>query len=229
MMDHSKAKIGRREFMETAAAAATFSILKPQLVRGTAANSAVQVGLLGCGGRGTGDTTDLVEGGGARVAALADLFPDQLAAARKTFDELGRSKGHAPIDSSQLFLGPKAYEQIVSSKAVDAVVITTPPYFHPEHLEAAVAAGKHIYVEKPVAIDVPGAKRVIRAGERAQGRLSLDVGFQIRNAPPFVELVKRIHGGALGKMVCGQAYYYATTIERPAWPNASPAERRLRN
>jgi predicted dehydrogenase len=229
MSDEAKQKMGRREFMGTAAAAATFTILKPELVRGTAANSAVRVGLLGCGGRGTADASDLVESAGARVVALADLFPDQLAAARKTFDQLGQSKGHAAIDASQLFVGPKAYEQIVASKQVDAVVITTPPYFHPQHLEAAVAAGKHIYCEKPVAVDVPGAKRVIRAGEKAQGRLSLDVGFQIRNAPPFVELTKRIHAGALGKIVCGQAYYYTGAIDRPAWPNASPTEVRLRN
>jgi predicted dehydrogenase len=161
--------------------------------------------------------------------ALADIFPDQLAATRKTFDALAQSRGYAAIDSSQLFVGPKAYEQIVSSKEVDAVLITTPPYFHPEHLEAAVQAGKHVYCEKPVAIDVAGAKRIIHIGERAQGRLSLDVGFQIRNAPPFVELVRRIQAGALGKIICGQGYYYTSAIERPEWPNASPAERRLRN
>jgi predicted dehydrogenase len=128
-----------------------------------------------------------------------------------------------------MFLGPKAYEQIAASKEVDAIVITTPPYFHPQHLEAAVAAGRHVYCEKPVAVDVAGAKRVVHAGERARGRLSLDVGFQIRNAPPFVEMVRRIHAGALGKIACGQAYYYTGAIDRPAWPNASPAERRIRD
>jgi len=92
-----------------------------------------------------------------------------------------------------------------------------------------VAAGKHVYCEKPVAIDVPGAKRVSRAGENAKGKLSLAVGFQIRKAPPYVELVKRIHGGALGTIGCGLAYYYCPHIDRPDWPNASPVERRLRN
>ena len=92
---------------------------------------------------------------------------------------------------------------------MDAIVVTSPPYFHPQHLEAVVEAGKHVYCEKPVAVDVPGAKQVIEIGKRAEGTLSLDVGFQIRNATPFVELVKRIHGGALGKIVCGEVYYYA--------------------
>ena len=221
--------IDRRRFIGKAAGAAGLMIISPRLVRGTAANSAVRVGLLGCGGRGDADATDLVETGGARVVALADLFPDQLEKAEKRFDDLAQSKGYAAIDRSQMFVGPRAYEQIVNSKEVDAIVITTPPYFHPLHLQAAVAAGKHVYCEKPVAVDVRGAKRVVEAGKRAEGRLSLDVGFQIRNAPPFVELVKRVHSGALGTIACGEAYYYGTTLDRPEWPNASPAERRIRN
>ena len=222
----SSAKLSRRNFI---GAAAGVMIVGSNVVRGTAANSDLRVGLLGCGGRGTADATDLVETGKARVVALGDLFQDQLDAARKHFDELGRSKGHAALDPSQMFRGPNAYQQIVASKEVDIIVITTPPYFHPQHLEAAVAAGKHVYCEKPVAVDVPGAKRVMRAGEQAQGRLSLDVGFQIRSAPPFVELVERIRGGAIGQIGCGEAYYYGTTLDRPPWPNASPDERRIRN
>jgi len=193
----------RREFIGTAAAAAGVMIMSGRQAFGTAANSAVRVGLLGCGGRGTADATDLAETGSARVVALADLFQDQLDAAKKHFDGLAQSKSYAGVDRAQMFVGPRAFEQIANSKEVDAVVITTPPYFHPQHLEAVVAAGKHAYCEKPVAVDVRGAKHVIEIGKRAEGRLSLDVGFQIRNAPPFVELVNRIHGGALGTIGCG--------------------------
>jgi predicted dehydrogenase len=78
-------------------------------------------------------------------------------------------------------------------------------------------------------VDVPGARRVIETGKKAEGRLSLNVGFQIRKAPPFAELVRRIHAGALGEIVSGEAYYYCPFIERPAWPPASASERRLRN
>jgi myo-inositol 2-dehydrogenase/D-chiro-inositol 1-dehydrogenase len=112
---------------------------------------------------------------------------------------------------------------------VDAIVVATPPYFHPLHLEAAVGGGKHVYLEKPVAVDVPGAMKVIDIGKRAEGKLSLDVGFQIRDCPPFVEMVRRIHAGAIGKIVCGEAHYLTGYIERPQWPNASPEEYRLRN
>ena len=228
MTDESKNKLDRREFIGTAAAAGAL-LIRPELVRGTAANSDVRLGLLGCGGRGSEVAGSMARQSGARVVALADLFDDQLQAGKNRFDKLAGEKGYAGVDSAQMFRGPKAYQQLAASKEVDAVVIGTPPYFHPQHLEAAVAAGKHVYLEKPVAVDVHGSKRVIRAGEKANGRLSLAVGFQIRHAPPFVEMVRRIHGGALGKMVTGQAYYYTGALERPAWPNASPAERRLRN
>ncbi len=222
-------KVDRRKFLGTAAATAGILLLKPELVRGTAANSAVRVGLLGCGGRGTEDATNLIDTGGARVVALADLFQDQLERARDNFNKLQQDKGYAALDTSQFFVGPNAFQQIAASMEVDAIVIATPPFYHPQHLEAAAAAGKHVYLEKPVAVDVPGAKKVMEVGKRAGGKLSLDVGFQIRDCPPFVELVKRIHGGALGKIICGESYYFASYLDRPAWPNATPVERRLRN
>ena len=222
-------KVDRRRFLGTAAATAGVLLLKPELVSGTAANSAVRVGLLGCGGRGTEDATNMIDTGGARVVALADLFQDQLDKARETFNKMQQAKGYAALDGAQLFVGPDAFHQIAASKELDAIVIATPPYYHPRHLEAAVAAGKHVYLEKPVAVDVPGALKVIEIGKRAQGKLSLDVGFQIRDCPPFLEMVKRIHGGALGKIICGESHYFAGYLDRPAWPDATPVERRLRN
>jgi myo-inositol 2-dehydrogenase / D-chiro-inositol 1-dehydrogenase len=228
--ENRSTRFDRRKFLKSAAATTAGAMfIKPGLVRGTAVNSAVRVGLLGCGGRGTEDATNLIDTGNARVVALADLFRDQLDAARANFDKIQQPKGFAVIDASQLFLGPDAYQQIAHSKDVDAIVVATPPYYHPQHLEAAVAAGKHVYLEKPVAVDVPGALRVMEIGKRAEGKLSLDVGFQIRDCPPFVELVRRLHGGALGKIVCGEAYYLTGYIDRPAWPSASPVEKRLRN
>src|SRR5438876_5091937 len=185
---NSSDKLNFLTFIASTSAATALIFIKPELVRGTDANSAVRVGLLGCGGRGTVDATNLVDTGGARVVALADMFQDQLDTARANFDKLQQAKGFAAIDSSQLFVGPNAFHEIAASREVDAIVVATPPYFHPQHLEAVVAAGKHVYLEKPVAVDVPGAKRVIEIGQRAEGRLSLDVGFQIRDCPPFVAM-----------------------------------------
>src|ERR1019366_7015670 len=91
-----------------------------------------------------------------------------------------------------------------------------------------VAAGKHVNVEKPVAADVPGTRKVLELGKKAQGRLSLEVGFQIRSAPPFVELVKRIHNGDLGEIACGEAHYNCALLG-VGHPDAAPPVARLRN
>jgi len=98
-------KVDRRKFLGTAAATAGILLLKPELVSGTAANSAVRVGLLGCGGRGTEDATNMIDTGGARVVALADLFQDQLDKARETFNKMQQAKGYPALDGAQLFVG----------------------------------------------------------------------------------------------------------------------------
>jgi predicted dehydrogenase len=228
MIGESERQINRREFIG-AAATAGFMIIKPQLVRGTTANSAIRLGLLGCGGRGTGVATSFATNTTARVTALADLFEDQLETAKKHFDDVAASKGSAGIDRGLMFKGPKAYEEIAGSKEIDLVQISTPGYFHPQHLEAVVTAGKHVYCEKPAGVDVHGAQRILEAGKKAEGRLSLEFGFQIRSAPPYVEWVRRIHAGALGNIVCATTYYHATSVHYPPRPKASPMELRIRN
>ncbi|HEX7359112.1 MAG TPA: Gfo/Idh/MocA family oxidoreductase [Bryobacteraceae bacterium] len=210
-------------------AVAGFMVIEPQLVRGTGANSALRVGLLGCGGRGTADTTYLIETGKVRLVALADLFQDKLDKVKAHFDKFQQAKGFAPIERSLMFRGPKSYEEIANSKDVDVIVITTPPYFHPQHLDAVITAGKHVYCEKPVSVDPQGCNWVLDSGRRAQGRLSLEVGFQLRSAPPYVEQVKRIHGGALGKIISGSGHYFAKYPNKPKWPGVSLDERRIRN
>jgi myo-inositol 2-dehydrogenase / D-chiro-inositol 1-dehydrogenase len=222
-------KIGRRAFLGTAATAAGFMMIKPNQVRGTQANTDVRFGILGVGGRGTAVGSGFVENTSARVVALADLFQDQLDKGKQHFDDLQAKHGKSPVDSSLMFHGPNSYEQMADCKEVDFILITTPPYFHQHHLETVVKAGKHVYCEKPIAIDVPGAKHAIRIGEEAQGKLSLDVGFQIRMAPPMVDLAHRIHSGSIGRVACGLAYYYCGHIDRPSWDGASQDEKRLRN
>ncbi len=229
-MSENTGKIGRRDFLGAAATtAAGFMIIRPQSLRGSQANSAVRLGILGAGGRGTAVGSGFVQDAGARVTALADFFGDNLEKGRKHFDGIQTPKGIPAIDSSQVFRGMDSYKRIAESREVDFILITTPPYFHPEHLETVVAAGKHVYCEKPVAVDVPGCKRVIEIGKKAEGKVSLDVGFQIRMAPPMVELAKRISSGAIGKVACGLAFYYCGHLGRPEWPDASAEERRLRN
>ncbi|MCC7498274.1 MAG: Gfo/Idh/MocA family oxidoreductase [Bryobacterales bacterium] len=220
--------IDRRRFLE-AAAAANILLVKPDILRGSARNSAVRLALLGCGGRGTGVAQSFIENTDAQLVGIADLFADALEKARPKLDAASAKRGKPAIEEKLIFRGPDAVAQAVASPAIDAVYIATPPYFHPEHLELAVLAGKHVYVEKPVAVDVPGTYHVRRLGQIAAGKLSLAVGFQLRHSTPYRELKKRLDAGALGDLICGLAYYYAGNIPRPEWPNATPTERRLRN
>jgi len=220
--------MNRRAFLGSAGAAG-FVIVKPERVRGTQRNSAVRLALFGCGGRGTGVAISFIANTGAAVTALGDLFEGQLARAKDRLDTASAKAGKPAIDRAQLYAGPDSLDRVLASKEVDAVLIATPPYFHPEHLEKAVAAGKHVYCEKPVAVDVAGCQSVMEAGKKAQGRLSLAIGFQLRHAPPYVQIRERIRRGDLGAVVCGLSHYYAGAIRRPEWPNASPQERRLRN
>jgi len=230
MTDPKTRTTDRREFLGVAAAAAGVTILKPSLAFGTQANSAVRLGLLGCGGRGTNVMGSFIENTSGVLTAIGDMFADNLAAGKKELDAVSAKFGKPAVDAGHLFKGPKAYEALFSSKDVDAVYIATPPFFHPMHGEAALAAGKHTYLEKPVGVDVPGAKKVMALGEVAKAKkLSLAVGFQIRHASAYVELAKRIHGGQIGQPVSGAIHYFASAIKRPDWPSATPAERRLRN
>ena len=230
MSEQKDTGIGRREFVTVAAAAASVTILKPSLVFGSQANSAVRLGLLGCGGRGLNVTGSFIKHTGAVVTAVGDMFADNVEAGKKKLDEAAAAAGKPAIAAGNAYKGLKAYESLFASKDVDAVYIATPAWFHPMHCEAALAAGKHVYLEKPVAVDVPGAKKVMDLGKiAATKKLSLAVGFQIRHASPYVELAKRVHEGQIGAPVSGQIHYFASALNRPEWPNASPVERRVRN
>ncbi len=168
------------------------------------------------------------ENAGARIIGLGDLFDDQLEVAKKHFNDLAAKKDQAGVDDGLIFRGPHAFEEMAASKGLDAIVIATPPYFHVQHLAAVVAGGKHVYVEKPIAVDIPGTRKALEIGKKAQGRLSLEVGFQIRSAPPFAELVRRIHAGDLGEIGSGEAHYFCPLL--PAQhPDAPPPVARLRN
>ena len=228
MKDQKGDKPGRREFLGAAAATGVV-ILEPRIVWGTQASSAVRLGLLGCGGRGRNVMGSFLENTSAVVTAIGDLFADPLEIARKELEAVSAKQGKPALEAARMFRGPHAAEQLFASKDVDAVYVATPPYFHPGHLELALAANKHVYLEKPVAVDVPGAQKVMALGEKAKGKLSLAVGFQIRHASPYVELAKRIHAGQIGQPVSGQIHYFASALKRPDWPQASPVERRLRN
>jgi myo-inositol 2-dehydrogenase / D-chiro-inositol 1-dehydrogenase len=220
--------MNRRQFIQSGSACGLL-LLKPSTAFSYQANSAVRLGLLGCGERGTTVSTSFSHSTTAQVVALADIFPDKLELGRSHFEELNSSLGRASIDSKMLFHGPHAFEELVACKDVDLIQISTPPFFHVQHLEAAVAAGKHVYCEKPVGVDVVQAKQALEVANRVQPTQSVDVGFQCRKAPPIAAIAERIQGGALGKIGSVGGNYYAPAIPEKVHPGASPDEYRLRN
>lgn len=220
----------RREFIQTGAAvAAGVSLLKPTTAFGYQANSAIRHGLLGCGNRGSSVAESFSKSTAAQVVAIADLFPDNLAAGRARFDKFNADLNRAPIDPKLLFHGPHAFDRLAASKEIDLIQISTPPFFHVAHLEAAVASGKHVYCEKPVGIDVEQAKHALEIAKRVKSTQSVDVGFQCRNAPPLAAVAEHIKSGALGKIATVSANYNAPASTEKNRPGASPDEYRLRN
>lgn len=218
----------RRNFIGGAAASGIM-LLNSRTAFGSEANSAVRLGLLGCGNRGTSVATSFATNTSARVVALADLFPDQLAAGKAHFDEVNRGLGLPAIDPKLMFQGSHAYEELAASSAVDAIQISTPPWFHIQHLDAVVRAGKHAYCEKPMGVDIAQTEQALEIGKRAQGRVSLDVGFQVRSAPPIAEVVRRIHSGDIGRVVAITAHYFAPNAVSHSGTGWSADEFRLRN
>jgi predicted dehydrogenase len=221
--------MNRRKFLGTSAAAVGLMILKSKTAFGYEANSAVRYGLLGCGNRGTTVATSFAKNTDARIVALADIFPDQLTKAKTHFDEVNAGLGHAAVDPKLMFRGHSAFQQLAASPDVDAIQISTPPFFHVEHLDEVVSAGKHAYCEKPVGVDIAQTVRALEIAKRVDGKVSIDVGFQIRSAPPFAEIVRRIHGGDIGKIASISAHYNSPASSYPDRSGMSADERRLRD
>ncbi|MBT9333191.1 Gfo/Idh/MocA family protein [Paracidobacterium acidisoli] len=221
----------RRQFLSGSAAASGLLLLKPKTAFGYEANSAVRLALLGCGNRGTTVATSFAKNTSARIVALADIFPDKLELGKTHFDALAGTLGYAGVDRKLMFRGWRAFEELAAAQDVDAVQISTPPFFHVQHLDAIVRGGKHAYCEKPVGVDIAQTKQALEIAQRVErsGKVSVDVGFQIRSAPPYVEIVRRIHEGALGKIACIAAHYNAPPSAYPERTGMSADEVRLRD
>lgn len=183
-------------------------------------NSTIDLGVIGCGGRGTWIANLFQKHGGYNIVAAADYFPDRVNAFG---DKLG-------VPAARRFAGLSAYRRLLEQK-VDAVAIESPPYFHPLQAADAVAAGKHVYLAKPVAVDVPGCKTIEHSAAKASAnRLCFLVDFQTRANEFFTEALRRVHDGALGRFAFGEATYHADDpfLEQAQHVRANDAESRLR-
>lgn len=224
--DPTASSDSRRTFLKSSAAAAT--LLATRGLAHAQGSDSIKVGLIGCGGRGTGAAANSVEGSdGIVIHAMGDLFPDRL---KSSHQNLSFLKEALDVPEERRFSGFDAYEKVIASD-VDLVILATPPHFRPIHLEAAIAAGKHVFMEKPVAVDPVGIRKVIAAGEMARTKkLGIVSGTQRRHQRPYLEAMKRIHDGAIGEIVAGDCHWNQGSLwvkRREA--NWSDMEWQLRN
>ena len=208
----------RRDFIKTTAAASVAAAVSGSSILYAAGTEKIRVGLIGCGGRGTGAAIDCVEASpDVVITALADLFPDMLEGSLNNL-KAKLKKENLAVTPETCFTGFDAYKKVLAAD-VDLVILGTPPVFRPHHLQAAVEAGKHVFMEKPVAVDPAGVRSVIASSDlAAQKRLSMVAGTQRRHQAHYVEIMKRIRAGDIGEIVAGQCYWNmgALWIERAA-------------
>ncbi|HUU10368.1 MAG TPA: Gfo/Idh/MocA family oxidoreductase [Phycisphaerae bacterium] len=217
MAETTKRGLGRRSFLKAAAGAAGLAIVAPQAVRGAEANSKIQLGLIGCGGRGRWIANLFAKDGNYQIVAVHDYFPDRAD---------GAGNDHK-VDAKRRHTGLGSYKDLLAGQ-VDAVAIISPPYFHPEHAAASVAAGKHTYVAKPIAVDVPGCHSIAASGKKAtETKRVFLIDFQTRADPFYMEALKRVHAGALGTFAFGEASYHCDRIGKQG--DDKTPEGRLRN
>lgn len=256
-MHHSTIKskrISRRKFIEHSgiglAGAATISTLPHVIAKPAMQDLEIRVGVIGCGGRGTGavldvlhaatkiiypldgyHTEDAAEGAkvqtrNIKIVALADLFSDRLEACRAQLLKVG-----VKVKDTHCFVGFDAYLKLLNIKEINYVIITSPPHFHPMHLKATIEADKNAFVEKPASVDVAGAKSVIESGEKAKEKgLAIGAGTNRRRDNVNRELIKKIHEGEIGKIKAMYAEFLIGEIwsvdREPGW---SEMEYQMRN
>jgi len=197
-------RLTRRNFIRASAAAGVAALVLPTNRMFAAGSDKIRVGLIGCGGRGRYDTTNCLNAAeNVELVAMGDIFKERLedcrdSLAKKLLDKVS-------VTDDMCFTGWDAYKTVLACDEVDLVILTEPPYFRPEHLRAAVEAGKHVFMEKPVAVDPAGVRSVIESSQLAdEKKLTIVAGTQSRRMAHLMEGINRIHDGAIGQILGGQ-------------------------
>lgn len=222
--------VTRRDFVRTAAAAGAILAI-PRVWGSARAEQRVRVGLIGCGGRGRGAAVQALSADKSVVLwSLGDVFPDAVDNTVNGLGAISELSDRVDVPKERQFVGFDAYERVLAS-GVDMVILAAPPHFRPAHLEAAVAARKHIFCEKPMCVDVPGYHRVQRCVARAdEAGLNLMSGFCWRYSEPERAFVRELRDGRIGDVVAIHAMYLTSPLgthaRKPEW---SDMEFQLRN
>lgn len=232
------APITRRGFVLTSAAAAVGVAgggVLPAVARVGVhlGMSSLKVGVVGCGGRGTGAAANILEAAPeTQIWAMADVFAERIASSKSQLAALDPEQAtRAEVPAERCFTGFDGYKQLLDLKDVDIVILATPPGFRPVQFEAAVRAGKHVFVEKPVGVDPAGIRRVLAACDEADRRgLSVVAGTQRRHENCYLEAMKRLGAGFIGKITSARVYWNQGGLwMNPRQPEWSDLEWQLRN
>ena len=223
----------RRDFIKAgttvAAGAALIGGLNIARTAYAAGNDAMKMALIGCGGRGTGAAVNaLSTKANVKLVAMADAFEDSLEGSLENIQK--ECKDRVDMSSDRKFTGLDAYQKAIDS-GVDIVLLCTPPGFRPVQFEAAVKAGKHIFMEKPLATDAPGVRRIMAANAEAkQKKLAVAVGHHLRHETKYREIIQRIHDGAIGELKFLRAYFNTGGVwVRPRRPDQSEMQYQVHN
>src|SRR5580704_16346380 len=213
----------RRDFLKAGTAVIGGSLLAPLALNAGAyagGSDIIRIGLVGCGGRGTGAAEQaLAADPNVHLVALGDTFADRVESALERLQHRSTA-GRIDVPHERRFAGFDAHKHVI--EASDVVLLCTPPHFRPAHLKAAVAAGKHVFAEKPVAVDAPGVRSVMATAEEAKKKnLSVVSGLCYRYDLPKREVVKRIRDGAIGDIRAMHVSYNTGTLwshqRQPDW------------
>ncbi|MHC4132406.1 MAG: Gfo/Idh/MocA family oxidoreductase [Planctomycetota bacterium] len=206
MKNQEKKDMTRRDFVKTSAAIGAAAILPGKEKLFAQGSDKLRVGVIGCGGRGTGAAMDCIRSSlNVEIVAMADMFQDRL---DSSLARLSRNvDDNVSVTNDTSFTGFDAYEKVIACD-IDMVILACPPHFRPKHLAAAVEAGKHVFMEKPVAVDPVGIRSIIASSDLAKEKgLAIVAGTQRRHQNHYREILQRIHNGDIGEIVSGQCYW----------------------
>jgi len=225
----------RRDFLKGSTAALVGGAMVANLSLARSAHAAgddeIKIALIGCGGRGTGAANQALKTAGkVKLIAMADAYADNMERSLKNLQAQEGLKDRIDVPEDRRFVGFDAYQKALAA-GPDLVILATPPGFRPIHFEAAVNAGKHVFMEKPVATDAPGVRRVLAAAEESKRKnLAVGVGLQRRHQAIYLETIKRLQDGAIGDIMSTRIYWNGSTPwVHPRKPGQSEMDFQMRN
>lgn len=233
MTDHPhpvrNARSSRRDFLKASSAATLTSSLSIARSAHAGGSDTIRIALIGCGGRGNGAAAQALNtSANVKLVALADAYQNRVEVSYRVL--AAQHADRMDVPNSRRFVGLDAYRQAIDC-GVDAVFLCTPPGFRPLQFEAAVQAGKHVFMEKPVAVDSPGVRKIMAANEQAKKKgLAIAVGHHLRHEEKHRAIVRRLHDGAIGKLTLLRAYFNMGQLWfRPRQPGDTEMRHQVRN